>query len=141
MPAVNTSMPVSRHTRFNAVQVSTAETSLTAPTLSSLGLLVNAVGVQNGVRVLLIEATATATTATNKLRFWLRRPDDAWIMLPEKTMAAATISATVAASNGTYKPPELMVIPEGWKLYVSTLNAETWNVIIYASDMEKDSSD
>ena len=139
MPVVNTSMPVSRHTRFNVVQVSAAETSRTAPTAAKL--LLDAGDSPNGLVWLKAKQQAAGTTTAGVIRFYLRNPGDEWFLVHELLVTAITPSASVQAANGTYEPESRTVIPRGWRLYVGTHNAETFNVMAWAADFEKDAGD
>jgi len=113
----------------------TADTSRTNPTNSveiTAGPNV-AAGVGVGKRINRIVIHATSTTTNGMVRFWLSLDSGTTKrLILEKGVAAITASGTLSAFRA--EVPELvgLILPGGTanKLYVSTQNTETFNIIV-----------
>lgn len=126
-----------RHTRFNAVQLSTANTSRTAPKSGAYGILLDATGVQNGVRIDLIRAVCTAAVTNGVVRIFIENKEQTFAFLvKEILMTTTTPSTTVEVEVTEYQPTDAWVIPEGWRILCTTNGGDTINVFIHAEDFE-----
>jgi hypothetical protein len=113
----------------------TADTSRTNPTNSveiTAGPNV-AAGVGVGKRINRIVIHATSTTTNGMVRFWLSLDSGTTKrLILEKGVPAITASGTLSAFRA--EVPELvgLILPGGTanKLYVSTQNTETFNIIV-----------
>ena len=111
-----------------AVQISTADTSLTAPT--SAGVVVTAGS--SGSRIDEVVVLAPATVAAGLVRLFLYN-GTSYFLWREVAVTATTPSTTVAAftssvRNDTRSDLALLVLPSGWSLRATTTIAQTINV-------------
>lgn len=98
-----------------------------------------AAGAANGTRVKKITAKAAVTTVAGMLRLFYYNGTNTYLWREEPT-GAATPSATVQAAEVQILPKsgdpndELIMLPNGHKLYGSTEKAETWNMVTEKMD-------
>ena len=116
-------------------QVTTADTSRTAPTNVVEITAGPNVSPANGVgkRILRVSVCATGTTTAGVIRFFLSLDSGTTDrLLVEKLVPAVTPSTTVAAWRTEVAELVGMILPGGTanKIYVSTNNSETFNIIV-----------
>jgi hypothetical protein len=116
-------------------QVTTADTSRTAPTNSveiTAGPNVTA-GAGVGKRITRITVHATVTTTAGMIRFFASLDSGTTKrLILEKPVPAITVSATASAFR--FEVPELvgLILPGGTanKIYASTEKSETFNIVV-----------
>lgn len=110
--------------RSAVVNISTAETSRTAPT--GAGTLLTGAAGGSVVAGLRVKATA-ATTAG--LIFVFLHDGSNYRLISEILVSAITPSGTVAAFEKTWVPDQAIILADAnWSIRVSTYNAESFNV-------------
>jgi hypothetical protein len=116
-------------------QVTTADTSRTAPTNSTEITAGPNTAVGNGVgkRILRVTICATATTTAGVIRFFYSTDSGTTKrLICERIVPAITPSTTVAAFRTEVAELVGLVIPGGTanKIYASTNNSETFNILV-----------
>jgi hypothetical protein len=115
--------------RIGAAAVATANTNR-----DGTGTLVDILtGVTAGTKVTSVVVQATVTTTAGMIRLYINDGSTSRLF-DEITVAAATVSASVAASR-TVRTYTDLVLPSGHKLQASTHNAENHIVTALAADL------
>lgn len=86
-----------------------------------------------GARISYIRAKATVTTTAGMVRIFIKNSGGTYRLIGEISIAAATPSATVQASEGEYYPTEPWLLLNGDVIGASTHNAEAINVFVFGS--------
>jgi hypothetical protein len=114
--------------RGTAVNISTADTSRTAPT--NVGTVLTAGS--SGSRIDEIDVIATGTTTSGVVRLWLYS-GSTYYLFQEVIVSAITPSTSQAVFSSTLTYNNLM-LPSGWSLRATTNNAESFNVQAFGGD-------
>jgi hypothetical protein len=116
-----------------AVQISTAETSLTAPT--AIAVLVTA-GENGAVLSHCVIKGASAVTVAGMVRFWFKAAADTsrWRLIGEKAIAVDTVGANDPATETYWEPQgpsgsRELILPPGAQIGVTTEKGDTFNVL------------
>lgn len=116
--------------RIGSVSISTAETSLTAPT--AFGTVIT--GVAAGTRVAEIVVKCAATSAAALVRVFLHDGTN-YFLFDEITVAAATSSNTVATARVSTLYNNLILPSSSWSVRVATTIAQATHVTALAADL------
>ena len=116
--------------RVGSVSISTAETSLTAPT--NVGTLIT--GVAAGTRVSEIVVKMAATSAAAIVRVFLYDGSSYWLF-DEIVVAAATSSNTGATTRVSTSYANLVLPSASWSVRVSTSIAQATHVTALGADL------
>lgn len=116
--------------RVGAVTISSAETSLTAPT--SFGTLI--AGVTAGTRVAEIVVKCAATSAAALVRVWLHDGTN-YFLFDEIIVAAATSSNTAATTRVRTTYDNLVLPSSSWSVRVATTIAQATHVEALGADL------
>lgn len=116
--------------RIGAVSISTAETSLTAPT--SVGTLITAVAA--GTRVAEIVVKCAATSAASIVRVFLYDGTTYWLF-DEVVVAAATSSNTGATTRVSTSYANLVLPNASWSIRVTTSIGQATHVSALGADL------
>ena len=116
--------------RIGSVAISTAETSLTAPT--NYGLLITSVAA--GTRIAEIVVKAAATSAAAIVRVFLHDGTTYWLY-DEIVVAAATSSNTGAATRVSTSYANLVLPNASWSVRVTTSIAQATHVTALGADL------
>jgi hypothetical protein len=116
--------------RIGAVSVSTAETSLTAPT--SFGTVIT--GVAAGTRVAELVVKCAATSAAALVRVFLY-DGTTYYLHDEITVTAATSSATGATFRLSTSYANLVLPNASWSVRVTTTIAQATHVTALGADL------
>ena len=116
-------------------QVTTAETSRTAPTTSVEITAGPSTSAANGVgkRIIRVTIQSTATTTAGVIRFFLSLDSGTTKrLICEKIVPAVTPGTSVAAWRTEVAELVGMILPGGTanKIYATTNNTETFNIIV-----------
>jgi hypothetical protein len=124
MPAnINAIFPLTPNWGVAAISAANANRVVTG--VAGLTLLMTAGA--NGTRVDSITMIATATTTAGMIRVWKYGGSGNAALVLEQLVAAIVPSATVAAWSAEALPPN-WTLAAGESLYVSTNNAEAFNI-------------
>lgn len=96
-----------------------------------------ATGAANGTRIDSVLAAAVGTTTAGMLRFYIDTGAGtaaSIFLLAEMSVTAITPSGTVKVFTGEIVWARGLVLPNGYKLIVSTHNAETFDVTAYGGN-------
>ena len=117
--------------RTSGVTISTANTNRDGT--GTLGTVITAGS--NGTRIDRVRVQATATTTAGMVRLFLYDGSN-FYALEEVSIAAATVSATVAGATGsvTFGDTRPLMLPSGWSIRAGTHNAEAFTVTAYGAD-------
>lgn len=117
--------------RTEVANISAALAGRTTTGVTGLTLLASAGA--DGTRVDSVVVKATATTTAGMVRLWLFKGTGNAQMIDEYPVSAVVPSASVAAfqSEAIYSR---LTLPAGSSLYVSTNNAEAFNVVMNGGD-------
>ena len=116
--------------RIGSVAISTAETSLTAPT--SFGTLIT--GVAAGTRVAEIVVKCAATSSAALVRVFLHDGTN-YFLFDEITVPAATSSNTAATTRASSPYSNLVLPSASWSVRVTTTIAQATHVTALAADL------
>lgn len=116
--------------RIGAVSISTAETSLTAPT--NVGTLIT--GVAAGTRVAEIIVKCAATSAASIVRVFLHDGTTYWLF-DEIVVAAATSSNTGATTRVSTSYANLVLPSASWSVRVTTSIGQVTHVQALGADL------
>lgn len=116
--------------RIGSVAISTAETSLTAPT--SFGTLIT--GVAAGTRVAEIVVKCAATSAAALVRVFLFDGTN-YFLFDEIVVAAANSSNTAATTRVSTTYANLILPSSSWSVRVTTTIAQATHVTALAADL------
>lgn len=116
--------------RVGSVSISSAETSLTAPT--SFGTLIT--GVTAGTRVAEIVVKCAATSSAALVRVFLFDGTN-YFLFDEIAVAAATSSNTVATARVSTSYNNLILPSSSWSVRVTTTIAQATHVTALAADL------
>lgn len=116
--------------RIGSVAISTAETSLTAPT--SFGTLIT--GVTAGTRVAEIVVKCAATSSAALVRVFLFDGTN-YFLFDEIVVAAATSSNTAATTRVSATYANLILPSSSWSVRVTTTIAQATHVTALAADL------
>lgn len=116
--------------RIGSVAISTAETSLTAPT--AFGTLIT--GVAAGTRVAEIVVKCAANSSAALVRVFLF-DGSTYFLFDEIVVAAATSSATVATARVNAIYSNLILPSASWSIRVTTTIAQATHVSALAADL------
>ena len=116
--------------RIGAVSISTAETSLTAPT--SVGTLIT--GVAAGTRIAEIVVKCAATSAASIVRVFLYDGTTYWLF-DEIVVAAATSSNTGATTRVSTSYANLVLPNASWSVRVTTSIGQATHVQALGADL------
>src|SRR5262245_51911187 len=131
--AANTNPVFIELPRCWAVTISSADTSLTAPTTSGTVLTAGT----DGSLVECVRIKAVGTTTAGMVRLFLYDPGNpVYWLLDEIAVTALTPSATTASFAATWTPPTptgggpgMLPVPANWQLRITTHNAEAFDVV------------
>jgi hypothetical protein len=109
-------------------QVTTAETSRTAPTTVVTVMTAGA----NGSRIDSVQITATGTTTAGVIRLWIYDGTN-YRLFSETLVTAITPSTTlgVFSANLSFNT---FLLPNGYSLRATTNNTETFNITAFGGD-------
>ena len=116
--------------RVSAVTISTAETSLTAPT--AFGALIT--GVAAGTRVAEIVVKCAATSAAAIVRVFLHDGTN-YFLFDEIAVAAATSSNTATTTRISTTYNNLILPSSSWSVRVTTTIAQATHVTALGADL------
>lgn len=116
--------------RIGSVSISTAETSLTAP--SSFGTAIT--GASTGTRIAEIVVKCAATSAAALVRVFLHDGTN-YFLFDEITVAAATSSNTVATTRVSTTYNNLILPSASWSVRVTTTIAQATHVTALGADL------
>lgn len=116
--------------RIGAVSISTAETSLTAPT--NVGTLITAVAA--GTRIAEIVVKCAATSAASIVRVFLH-DGTSYFLLDEIVVAAATSSNTGATTRVSSSYANLVLPNASWSIRVTTSIGQATHVTALGADL------
>jgi len=116
--------------RIGVVSISTAETSLTAPT--SVGTLIT--GVAAGTRIAEIVVKCAATSAASIVRVFLYDGTTYWLF-DEIVVAAATSSNTGATTRVSTLYQNLVLPSASWSVRVTTSIGQATHVQALGADL------
>ena len=116
--------------RIGSVAISTAETSLTAPT--NVGTLITAVAA--GPRIAEIVVKCAATSAASIVRVFLH-DGTSYFLLDEIVVAAATSSNTGATTRVSTSYANLVLPNASWSIRVTTSIGQATHVTALGADL------
>ena len=116
--------------RIGSVSISTAETSLTAPT--NFGTAIT--GVTAGTRIAEIVVKCAATSAAALVRIFLY-DGTTYYLFDEVVIAAATSSNTVATTRVSVAYSNLVLPSSSWSVRVTTTIAQATHVTALGADL------
>ena len=116
--------------RIGSVAISTAETSLTAPT--NVGTLITAVAA--GTRIAEIVVKCAATSAASIVRVFLH-DGTSYFLLDEIVVAAATSSNTGATTRVSASYANLVLPNASWSIRVTTSIGQATHVTALGADL------
>lgn len=116
--------------RVSSVAISTAETSLTAPT--AFGTLIT--GVAAGTRVAEIVVKCAATSSAAVVRVFLHDGTN-YFLFDEIAVAAATSGNTVPTTRTSTTYNNLILPSSSWSLRVTTTIAQATHVTALGADL------
>lgn len=114
--------------RVSIGQVTTADTSRTAPTNVATVFTAGS----SGSRIDSVSIVATATTTAGVVRLWLFDGTN-YRLFQEVLVTAITPSTSIATFRSDLSFNTLL-LPNGWSLRATTNNTETFNVIAFGGD-------
>lgn len=116
--------------RIGAVSISTADTSLTAPT--NVGTLITAVAA--GTRIAEIVVKCAATSAASIVRVFLHDGTTYWLF--DEIVVAAATSSNTGATTRVSTPYLNLVLPNAsWSLRVTTSISQATHVSALGADL------
>jgi hypothetical protein len=125
----NVFVPPSPTVALNQLSVANANTDGTTGTYVTLKT-----AAANGSAVYSVDIFALSTTTAGKIRFFLSDGTNTRLV-DEVLVTAIAPSNTTIAFKTTWTPPSgVVAVPTGWVLKASTINGETFNLVVKGSD-------